>query len=277
MSDLSASRGRLGLGPRVSALGALFILCLRQHVRGRRLLILALLYLIPVGIAVFGARLTDRSEQFEYILLLNMIPHAMLPLAALLYATGMIQDEVEDQTLTFLLVRSFSKRSLYVMKLLAACLTTVALNAVFVFLTCAVVYWGTPNLWGPILPIRAAKIAALLALSSVAYCTLFGCLGLFVRRSLVVGIGYIIVLEGMLGSFDFVARRLTVVYYFRVLAGRWLDVRPGFLHEWSLHADTDPTAQQCVLVLLTASLVAAVLATQAFAIREFRLKTPEGN
>src|SRR5438876_5225882 len=109
MTPLIASRVRLGLGPRLSALAALFLLTLRQHVRGRRLLILAILFLVPVGIAVFGRRLDNRAEQFEYILLLNMIPHAMAPLAALLYASGMIQGEVEDQTLTYLLIRSFSK------------------------------------------------------------------------------------------------------------------------------------------------------------------------
>jgi ABC-2 type transport system permease protein len=244
-------------------------------VRGKRLLILALLYLVPVGIAVVSHRLDNRAEQFEYILLFNMIPHAMAPLAALLYASGIVQDEVEDQTLTYLLTRSLSKRFIYVVKLLATFLTTILLTIVFTTITCLVIYWGSPNLWGAIIPARAAKIAALMTLSLIAYCSLFGCLSLFVRRSLVVGIGYIIVLEGMLGSWDFAARRLTVVYYFRVLVARWLGVQEGFLREWSLHLDTDPTAQQCVLTLLIASLIAGVLATQAFASREFYVKTPE--
>jgi ABC-2 type transport system permease protein len=275
MTTLSASRVRLGLGPRLSALAALFVLSLRQHVRGRRLLILGLLFLIPVGIAVFGRRLDNRAEQFEYILLLTMIPTALLPLAGLLYASGMIQDEVEDQTLTYLLTRSLSKRSIYVIKLLATLLTTILLTTVFATITCLVIYWGAPNLWGEIIPERAGKIAALMTLSVIAYCSLFGCLSLFVKRSLVVGIGYIIVLEGLLGSFDFTLRRLTVVYYFRVLVARWLGIQDGYLREWSLHLDTDPTAQQCVLILLIGSLVASLLATQVFASREFHVKTPE--
>src|SRR5438445_13302870 len=124
MTQLAASRVGRGLGPRLSALAALFVLSVRQHVRGLRLLILALLFFLPVGIAAFGRRLDNRAEQFEYILLLNMIPHAMLPLAALLYASGIIQDEVEDQTLTYLLTRSLSKRSIYVIKLLTTLLTS---------------------------------------------------------------------------------------------------------------------------------------------------------
>jgi ABC-2 type transport system permease protein len=265
----------LGLGSRLSALAALFVLSLRHHVRGKRLLILAVLFLLPVGIALLGHRFDNNAQQFEYILLLNMIPHAMAPLAALLYASGIIQDEVEDQTLTYLLIRSLSKRSIYLVKLLATFLTAILLTAVFATITCLVIYWKAPDLWTTIVPHRVPKIVALMSLSLVAYCSLFGCLSLFVRRSLVVGIGYIIVLEGMLGSFDFAARRLTVVYYFRVLVARWLGIQEGFAREWSLHLDTDPTAQQCVLILLVGSLVASILAMQVFATREFHVKTPE--
>jgi ABC-2 type transport system permease protein len=269
------SRPQLGVGPRLSALATLFVLSLRQHIRGKRLLILSLIYLIPVTIAAIGRRFDNHYEQFEYVLLFIMIPNAIAPLAALLYASGIIQDEVEDQTLTYLLIRSLPKRSLYLVKLLATFVTTIVLTTAFTTITCVVIYWGAPNLWGAIVPERAAKIAALMALSLVTYCSLFGCLSLFARRSLVVGIGYIIVLEGMLGSWDFAARRLTVVYYFRVLVARWLGIQEGFAREWSLHLDTDPTAQQCVLILLVASLVAGFLASQVFASREFHVKTPE--
>ncbi len=43
------------------------------------------------------------------------------------------------------------------------------------------------------------------------------------RRSLLVGVAYIVIFEGLLASLDTVARRLTVMYYFRVLVLRWLD------------------------------------------------------
>ncbi len=277
MTAMSSAHARPGLVSRLSALAALFVLTLRQYIRGRRLIILAILYLVPVGIAFFGFRLPNQQAQFEYVLVLNMIPHAMVPLAALLYASGMIQDEIEEQTLTYMLMRSFSKRSLYVVKLLATFLITIALTVVFTTITCVVIYWGTPELWGPIVPLRCAKIAGLLSLSLVAYSSVFGCLSLFVRRSLVIGIAYIIVMEGILGSQDFAARRLTVVYYFRVLAARWLEVPERLAREWSLHLDTDPGAGRCVLILLIASVVATAVATQVFATREFRLKTPEGS
>ena len=45
--------------------------------------------------------------------MLNFIPHALAPLAALLYSAGIIQDEVEDQTLTYLLLRPLPRWALY--------------------------------------------------------------------------------------------------------------------------------------------------------------------
>ena len=78
----------------------------------------------------------------------------------------------------------------------------------------------------------------------------------------------------MLANFAFVVRQLTVVYYFRVLAERWLDLRMG---PWTLNLPEAPAATGCVLTLLLGGAVATVLAALAFSRREFRVKTPEGS
>ena len=94
------------------------------------------------------------------------------------------------------------------------------------------------------------------------------------RRSLFVGVAYIFLFEGLLASLDTVARRMTMMYYFRVLALRWLEPADG--KEWSIDLATAPDAQTCVLTLLGVGLVLAVAAAFFFAGREFRMKTPEG-
>ena len=91
----------------ISALGALFILTLRQHLHGRRLLVLALLFLIPSVLSLV-VRLTPHAPppaELEFAFIFNLIPHALVTLTALLYAAGIMQDEVEGQTLTYLLLR----------------------------------------------------------------------------------------------------------------------------------------------------------------------------
>jgi hypothetical protein len=113
-----------------------------------------------------------------------------------------------------------------------------------------------------------------LALAQVGYCAWFGVLGLSMRRSLIVGIGYIVAFEGLLANFETVARRLTVMYYFRVLVLRWLDAPLG--KEWSIDLTTAPSAGDCVLTLLGASAVFVLIGALTMTRREFRMKTPEG-
>ena len=72
------------------------------------------------------------------------IPQALLPLVALVYATGIIQDEQEEQTLTYLLVRPIPRWAIFMVKLLATLTTTVLLTAVFTALTYVAVYIGGP-------------------------------------------------------------------------------------------------------------------------------------
>jgi ABC-2 type transport system permease protein len=273
----NGSAGPMTLSPRrrvtgspgrtLAALGTLFWLTLRQHVQGRRLIVLMVLFAVPTVIALFARRYTTPAN-LELILVFTLFPHALVPLAALLYATGMVQDEVEDQTLTYLLVRPLPRWALYVTKLLATVLLAIVLTAFFALVTELAIYWGEPAF-----PPRVLQLPALFALTLVTYCSVFGCISLFARQALTAGLAYIIFLEGLLANLELPFRPLTVVYYFRLLATRWLGMNvPG----WRLRLDETPRAQTAVLVLLVVSLVATVIGAYRFATREFRMKTPEG-
>jgi ABC-2 type transport system permease protein len=265
---------RRGFDPR--ALGALFVLTLREHLRGRRLLVLSLLFALPSVLAVVVRLAPDapKPEEMEFALVFNLIPQALVTLTTLLYAAGVIQDEVEEQTLTYLLVRPLPRWALYVTKLAATFVVTAVLTAVFTAIVQVVIWWDTPQLWGDVLPGRVLKVAALLSLAQLAYCALFGAIGLLARRPLVFGLVYIFSFEGLMANVESVARRLTVMYYFRVLAVRWLN--PPGSQKWSIDLATAPTAEGCVGTLLAASALLVLLGTVMTSGREFRMKTPEG-
>jgi ABC-2 type transport system permease protein len=260
----------------LSALAALFVLTLRGHVRGRRLLVLALLFLLPSVLAglVRLARFPPSPQEAEFAFVFNLIPHVLATLTALLYAAGTVQDEVEEQTLTYLLVRPLPRWALYVTKMAATLLVTCLLTGAFTSLAYLVIYWGTPELWGEILPERAAKSAALLALAQAAYCPLFGALGLYTRRAVFAGLVYIVAFEGLLANFETVMRRLTVMFYYRVLVARWLG--PPEAKSWSLDLPTAPTSSGCVEILLGIGAAFLLLGAVMMMRKEFRMKTPEG-
>src|SRR5690242_14874724 len=87
-------------GGSVAPLWTVFTLSLRQFLRGRRAIVVSLLALLPAGLALI-LRSIDAGphhhgpplSEIEFVLLFNMIPHALLPLTALLYGSGLILDE----------------------------------------------------------------------------------------------------------------------------------------------------------------------------------------
>jgi len=261
-----------------SAWLTLLRLSVHQFVRGRRLLALAALFALPTVLA-----LVIRHEAPEYgetgrglaeeVLVFYMIPQALVPLSALILASGMIRDEVEGQTLTYLLIRPLPRPSIYLAKLLAAWLVSAALAAVFVTTALAAIHWGFEGFWGGVLPRRALGLSALSALSLLVYVSLFSGLSLLVRWVLLFGVAYIVVFEGVFANIDFLVRRLTVLWYVRILAERWFGLH---VESWSIDLDEAPGAPEALQTLLIAALVLSVASALWFGAREIRLKTPEG-
>jgi ABC-2 type transport system permease protein len=280
MSIADAPPLRRSRSGELSALAALFALTVRQHTHGRRLLVLGLLFLVPCALAVVLRNLARPApaDALEFVLVFILLPNGLAPLTALLYAAGVVSDEVEEQTLTYLLVRTVPRWLLYLTKLLATLCVTTVLVAVGVIALYAAIYAGTPGFWDEVLP-RAGRAVAVMALAQVGYCALFGFLGLFTRRSLLAGIAYIVAVEGVIANMDFVGRTLTVVYYVRTLTLRWLDLPavqwPRAQGAWGMEdLDKLPSAGECVLTVLVVGAAVSVLSALWFARTEFRVKTP---
>ena len=279
-------------GSSVSALWALFGLTIRQYLHGKRWMVVSALFLLPAALAIL-IRITAPnvpSMVLEFLLVFMLIPQAILPLVALLYSTGMVQDELEEQTITYLLIRPLRKWALYLVKLLATIVAAVLLTAVFTACTYAAIYLGSDGEVTGV-PIRCLKTISIHSLAVLAYCCLFGVVSSITKRSLVVGILYIVVIEGLLANLPFGIRLMTIIYYARLIAYRCLDfvfstprVSVNIAADaWQLNIQHDPLLLEhpqlitAVEILLIASLVCAVIAAVVFSRREFRVKTPGNN
>ena len=266
---------RRGPGSSPSAVVALFAITVRRLTKARRLIVLAVIALLPIGIILLS-RATGyfQPENVESMLMLVLYPHTIVPLSALLNAPGLIQDEVEEQTLTYLLMRALPRWAIYGAKLAASIVVTSALTAACVFATEFVVWWGDPR-FTELMPVHAAKLSLLFALSLSAYNALFGLIGLVVRRPLTIGVVYLFLLEFVFGNIQFVLRRLSVVYYYRDLAVRWAGLALSGPDYEVYRVETAPEAAECVWTLGIATGVLTLLACLYFSLREFRLKTPD--
>jgi len=284
----SANRPAAGLS--LSSLWTLYTLTLRQHQHGKRWMIMAILMLLPAGLAILvrgTAHDVPRIAQ-EFVFAFMFIPQALLPLAALIYASGMIQDEQEEQTITYLLMRPIPKWAIYVVKLLATLTVTIFLTVIFTALTYAAIYLGTDSNMSDVL-LRCFKACLLHSLAVTAYCCLFGLLSLITKRILIVGILYIAIFEGLFANLAFGIRLITVIYYARLIAYHTLPfiaTIPGGTENfaadaWQLDIATDPTLDTyphmgtCIMVLVIASIICTALAAYLCSRREFHVKTPE--
>jgi len=261
---------------------SLFVESFKRYAFSKRSLVLALLFAIPSALIILARSLARRDitasveslHIAEWATILTFAPTALLSFAALLNAAGLIQDEIEEQTLTYLLLRPTPRWTIYLAKLIAATLTTVILACVFHAASYLCLYTGTPYL-DEVLRVSMPASMAALALTATAYSTVFGLIGLVLKRSLVVGVLYIVIFEGILASIPFNFRSYTIVYYFRVLCHHWAGVPE---HQWGLPTNPAdmPMASSCVTILLCTAAVFSALGAYYTQRKEFRMKTPAG-
>lgn len=260
-----------------SAFLTLVRMTVERLARGRRLLVLSIVFMVPTAIALLARAYPDdgayHAAEAEETLIFYMVPQSLLPLTALVFASGMIQDEIEDQTLTYLLVRPLPRWALYLAKLVGTVLVAALVTAVFTTLALVAIYWGGPEFRETALLKRVLVASGLFGLATFVYASIFGCLSLVLRRVLVIGVAYVILFEGLFANIDFVVRKGTVMWYLRVLGVRWLGLD---VPSWSIDLDLAPSGLTSLLVLLGIALTAIAIACVLMCVREFRVKTPEG-
>jgi hypothetical protein len=167
--------------------------------------------------------------------------------------------------------------------------TTTVLVVLLTTLTYSAVYVGSGADIAATL-LRCIKATAILSLAAIAYCSLFGLLSLLTKRTLLVGILYTAVVEGLLANLPLSLRWGTVIYYTRLLAYRTMEFLvtwPGgrevdvAAKTWLLNKESDPTLAEhptlktCLVVLIGGSLICTALAACLCTNREFHVKTPE--
>lgn len=275
----------------VGSCWTLYTLTLRQHLHGKRWMVLMLLFLLPASMALLirSAPAEIPGRMLEFVLSWFLIPLALLPLVALLYASGIIQDEQEEQTITYLLIRPIPKWLMYTVKMLATLTTTVLLVVLLTLLTYAAIYFNSDTSASEAFR-RCVRAAGIHSLAVVVYCTVFGLMSLVTKRTLIIGVMYTAIVEGLLANLPFGIRMMTVVYYARVIAYRSLDfvvTWPRGRQEnvaagaWSFDIKNDPSLAEhpalttAVWVLLSAAVIFTIIAAFLCSQREFHVKTPE--
>ena len=188
-------------------MGAVYQLTLRQLSGRWRLLIMAVLAMLPVIIATLMLRSGDAPSvsDFESAILSSMLAGSIAPLVVLAISAPAFANELEDRTLANLTLSPLPRWQIVVPKLLAAITIAGPFILVSALATSWVAFLGDP---------RAVVAVTVSALVGVAlYASAFVWLGLVTTQAIGVGLLYIVLWEGFFSGFVSGVRLLSIRHH----------------------------------------------------------------
>ena len=224
---------------------ALFSLALRQALTRRKLALLAILALLPLGFAAFQ-RTIDPSGGADGMLngvFDTLMLSITLPLTVMTLATGAFGNEIEDRTLSLLTTKPVPRAAIVLAKIAATVAVAGPLAAAVAALITIMAHDG-----GAAQGAAVGAAGALIAV--VTYASLFTWAGLVTTRALAFGLIYVLLWEGLLVS---------------ILEGlRYLSVRGYTLGALAGLDDSAFSAFSSDAIELPAALIGAAAATLLF-------------
>lgn len=187
-------------------MGQVLNLSLRQLTGKWRVILIALLAVIPVGLAfVPGGDGADASEDFINGLLDGLLVGVIMPLVTIALATAAFGNEIEDKTLSYVFLKPVARWRIAIPKFLASVVIAAPLALVSGALA---TYIG---LDGDLRTTVAVSIALLVGV--ITYASVFTWAGLITTRALPFAIVYVFLWEGLLSTFISGVRYLSVRGY----------------------------------------------------------------
>lgn len=162
----------------------------------RRTILMVAVAAIPVLIAAIVRASAETSDAVPLTagLLDGLVVRTVLPLVALVLGTAVLGSDLEDGTAVYVLVKPIERWRIVVATYLVAALPTAGLMGL-VTLAAGLVVGGGRGAEGV-----AVAFAAGVAVGSLVYVAVFLALSVVTGRALIVGLGYVLLWEGLLGG-----------------------------------------------------------------------------
>jgi len=215
-------------------LGALFPFFLKNWLRSRKLFWAFGLGLFPVALTILLQFVNPILEEHE-IMLYRLYPqisffvylHLLLPILSVLTGVAIINEEVEDQTLPYLLVRPIPKWQVVLAKSavyfsVVGIIVTGSLFLSYTILNLQMGFEGWLEEAGKLL-----KGLGVLLLGLVAYLTFFGALGAWLKKPVLTGLLFAFGWENLVSYFPGNVKYLTIVHYLHSLFPTFFRTKAG--------------------------------------------------
>ena len=242
-------------------------LTVRYLLGTRRVIAMALLSALPVvlTLSLAAARVATFDILLFQVLMIPLFLQVVVIFVTLVNATAIIREEIEDNTLPYLLIRPISKAAVAVYKYLGYLVVVLVLLVPPVVLSYAVTeaYQGTA-FTTDIDVLQGFLVATVLG--GAAYGGVFLSISVLFRKPLALGLLFGFVWESIIGTLPGDVPKLSLNYYLRAILKGMIGINPltGFL--------TDVSAGLGVLILVGFTLAAVILSVAIFQQMEFRQK-----
>ncbi len=257
---------RPGAPPVAESAGQVMARQLGSTVRGKRFYVAGALALLAPALALL-VRDPD-VVILERLVVLLLVPF-LLPLVAVSLGSGLIYDEAEEGTLTFLFSTPVSKSAVVLGKWAAALVAGWAVGFVSLGLTFLLTAKPLDDL-GPF--VRASWLAVLLGFP--AYLGVFTLLGTLFRRGFLAGLVYAYGYELVVPFIPGAAKRLSLGYYLRSLMEPHAPNKEPFEGAFFL-LPPDPEGV-CIIVLVSVALIGLAISLAVVPRKEFRARNVQG-
>ena len=253
---------------------------LGQMLWSRRTIFMGIVLVVPMIVAL-SLRLVDvygetplkmRGEPLLGVDLFGLLLwwiylRFVIPVLGAFYGTGLIADEVEDKTLTYLFTRPVPRAAVLLGKYCAylACTSLLVLPSVLIVFFLLVPLADVGRLFTTLI-----TDLGLLTLGLAVYGAVFAFAGTVLRRPLIAGLVFAFGWEQVAMVMPGYLRRVTVVYYLQGLAPHVIPSDGVVSLLASTFRDT-PTVTTCLFWLAVALIVPLTLAARAVGRREYVL------
>src|SRR3989449_4579448 len=242
-------------------------LTLRYLMGTRRGIAIAVLAAVPllltVGLAL--ARVASFGIQLFQILLIPLFFQVVLIFVTLVNATTLIRDEIEDNTLPYLLTRPVSKPAVVLYKYIGYLVAVLVLLVPPIVLAYGVTEAYQRTSLATDLDVLDGFLVATV-IGSAAYGAVFLFISVLVRKPLAVGLLIGFVWESIVGSIPGDVPKLSVIHYLKSILQGMIAVGPMTTY------GSDISAGVAVLILVGLSVAMIVLSLMVFQQMEFRQK-----
>jgi len=242
-------------------------LTIRYLLGTRRVIAAALLAAVPLILtgSLAAAHVTFFDLNLFQILMIPLFLQVVLIFVTLVNATTLIREEIEDNTLPFLLTRPISKPAVVLYKYLGYLVVVLVL-----LVPPLVVAYGVTQAYTGVgfttdLDVLGGFLMTTV-LGSIAYGALFLFLSVLVRKPLAIGLLIGFVWESTVGSLPGDVPKLSVIHYLKSILKESIAVGP--LRGYS----SDISAGLAAAVLIVFSIVMILLTMFQFQRMEFRQK-----